>query len=152
MGDKNEPTLALQHYIDQRFADLTKYTDEQLDSLNMRLNERFSAQEQATAVAMHAADAAVAKAETITTQRFEQTNEWRSTVNDIIGTMMPRAEYALQHQVLAERQTEDVKHLEKDLSDLRERFNSARVMNIILTCMMTGIFGMVGYLIFVHIK
>src|ERR1700690_3249408 len=55
-------------------------------------NQRFDAQEKAVAAALAAAKEAVAKAEAAAEKRFDAVNEFRATLKDQQGTLMPRAE------------------------------------------------------------
>lgn len=52
----------------------------------------LAAAEKAVAAALSAADRAVAKAEAATERRFENSNEWRNTVETLQRTYMPRTE------------------------------------------------------------
>jgi mevalonate kinase len=90
---------------------LHDHITEILLQMERRLDDRFTAQETATAAAlaaakeavnaaMAAAEKAVLKAEALATSRAEQQNEWRQTVTDLTQTMMPRAEYEQVHGTL----------------------------------------------------
>ena len=85
-------TVSLHEHMERRFTDLERLID-----------TRFEAAEKATCAALGAAEKAVAKAESLATTRSAQQNEWRGTVNDLITTLMPRAEYALAHKSLADK-------------------------------------------------
>jgi hypothetical protein len=85
-------TVSLHEHMERRFTDLERLID-----------TRFEAAETATNAALEAAEVAVTKAEALATTRSTQQNEWRDTVNDLITTMMPRAEYALAHKSLVDK-------------------------------------------------
>ena len=72
-------------------------------SLHEHMERRFTDLERLIDARFEAAEIAVAKAESLATTRSTQQNEWRDTVNDLINTMMPRAEYALAHKALADK-------------------------------------------------
>ena len=67
------------------------------------LNERFAANDDRIRDAKVVADRAVEKAELLATDRAKQQNEWRDTVNDVIGTRLSRSEYLTQHNSLVEK-------------------------------------------------
>ena len=91
-GDWPANTVSLHDHMERRFRDLERLID-----------TRFEAQEKITGAALASAEKAVAKAESLAATRSSQQNEWRATVNDLIATMMPRAEYALAHKSLADK-------------------------------------------------
>ena len=79
-----------------------------------RNSDRFAAQEKAVAAALaaaekavsaalSAADRAVAKAEAATERRFENSNEWRNTVETLQRTYMPRTENEQQIKALGSK-------------------------------------------------
>ncbi len=80
-------------------------------SLREYVDVRFEAQEKAVAAALAAAKEAVVKAQTATDRRFENSNEWRNTVETLQRTYMPRTE-ALQ---LFNSLTEKVEAVQKFL-------------------------------------
>jgi len=113
-SDRLEKALATDQW---NVSTLHDHISEILTQMERRLDDRFTAQETATAAAlaaakeavtaaMAAAEKAVLKAEALATQRAEQQNEWRQTVTDLTHTMMPRAEYEQIHAGLVEKQAE----------------------------------------------
>lgn len=74
-----------------------------MDEREDRTKERFALMEKNINVAMTASDKAVTKAETATEKRFESVNEFRETLRDQAATLMPRAEYDVQHKALEEK-------------------------------------------------
>ena len=85
-----------------RHAELAK----QLDLMWLNVNSRFDAQDEKSNTAMMVAKEAVDKAEKLATTRAQQQNEWRSTVNDIMGNMLTRDAYDRGHVALAEKHEE----------------------------------------------
>lgn len=73
--------ISLRQYVDMRF-------DEQAKALAAAL----SSQRAATAAELSSSKEAVAKAETATEKRFENSNEWRNTIETLQRTYMPRTE------------------------------------------------------------
>jgi hypothetical protein len=61
-------------------------------SLREYVDVRFEAQQEAVHAALTSAKEAVAKAEMATERRFENSNEWRNTVETLQRTYMPRTE------------------------------------------------------------
>lgn len=49
---------------------------------------------------MLAADKAIEKAESATERRFDSVNEFRETLADQSATLLPRAEYLVQHEAM----------------------------------------------------
>ena len=119
--------------------------EDRLDAMWGRVDDRFDAQEKTTAMAMKAATTASDKAEGLAAERFKVQNEFRDTITDLVTVMtnaaMPRAEYEVQHRILLEK-----------IEDLRLHQASSRVTNIILAGLMTAIFTMLVYLVFLHIR
>lgn len=73
--------VSLREYVDIRFAALDK-----------EIRAALTGQKEAVAAALAAAKEAVIKAETATERRFENSNEWRNTVETLQRTYMPRTE------------------------------------------------------------
>ena len=74
-----------------------------IGELDKRIDQRFAAQEQATKAAIQAAKEAVEKAERLATIRADSQNEWRGTLDDIVGRMLSKEEYAIAHENLVQR-------------------------------------------------
>jgi hypothetical protein len=72
-------------------------------SLREYVDVRFEAQGKAVDAALAAAKEAVIKAETSTEKRFENSNEWRNTVESLQRTYMPRTESEQQARTNAEK-------------------------------------------------
>ena len=61
-----------------------------MDERDKRYNAVAGAQEKAVSAALAAAKEAVIKAEAAADRRFENTNEWRQTVNDLLRAQQGR--------------------------------------------------------------
>jgi hypothetical protein len=92
---------------------LREYTDKRFEAQEKAVAAALAAQEKAVAAALAAADRAVLKAETATERRFENSNEWRNTVETLQRTYMPRTESDQLTKALSEK-----------LDDLTSRMNS----------------------------
>lgn len=90
-------------YVDQRFADNDK-----------ALQAALVSQEKAVQAALTAAKEAVSKAEVAAEKRFDNQNEFRGQLSDQANTFLPRKEYDVQHQALAD-----------NVRDLTDRFNKS---------------------------
>ena len=77
--------------------------------------QQFAALRENTALALGAADKALAKAETATERRFESVNEWRGQSADRERDFMPRSEA-----------TAKIDGLSKDMAELKEIINKAQ--------------------------
>lgn len=80
-GASAQEEIPLRQYVDALFAAQDK-----------AVSAALAAQKEGTASALAAADRAVTKAETATERRFENSNEWRNTVETLQRTYMPRTE------------------------------------------------------------
>jgi hypothetical protein len=97
--------------INRRFEEMDEAMTSGLEGQWSRTQDSFEASAMATTTAMAAAEKAVnaalvasekavLKAEALAQHNTAQQNEWRGTVNDLISTMMPRAEWQLAHATL----------------------------------------------------
>lgn len=77
--------------------------EKMLNEREERTKERFAAMDKTVGAALSASDKAVSKAETATEKRFEGVNEFRQTLADQAGLLMPRAEYSVQYSGLLDR-------------------------------------------------
>jgi len=82
---------------------LREYVDVRFDAAAQAVAAALAAQEKAVAAALAAAKEAVIKAETATERRFENSNEWRSTVETLQRTYMPRTESIQMHGATTEK-------------------------------------------------
>jgi hypothetical protein len=78
---------------------------------------RADALESTTTAQARAAKEAVEKAHTSMERRFENTNEWRSTLSDVMGKMMMRTDFDAAHSTLTAK-------TESMVEFVRERQNS----------------------------
>ena len=115
---------------DSRMTALSKELCLRITALEKQLNER----KQTVDLALKAIED---KADKVQLQQ----NEWRATVNDIMTHMITRAEYDDKHLTLVEK------------IDRADKANaSARLQGIILTATMGGVFMMLAYLLYIHIR
>ncbi len=82
---------------------LETYMSDKISALDRFCVAGFQASEKQVNLALTAADKAVAKAEIATDKRFEGVNELRGAMADQAAHLMPRAEYQVQHNGLADR-------------------------------------------------
>lgn len=82
---------------------LRGYVDVRFEAQEKAVAAALAAQEKAVAAALAAAKEAVTKAETATERRFENSNEWRNTVETLQRTYMPRTESEQQLKALTAR-------------------------------------------------
>jgi hypothetical protein len=64
-----------------------------VDTLREYMNARFDAVRESVATANAVAEQRATKIETETKSKFENTNEWRSTVTDAQSKFLPRTEF-----------------------------------------------------------
>jgi hypothetical protein len=74
-----------------------------LDEAQKRTSDGFAAQEKAVQAALTSAKEAVIKAELATERRFENSNEWRNTVETLQRTYMPRTEATQMNMAITEK-------------------------------------------------
>ena len=109
---------------------------ELMDERDRRYEDRFTAMDEKTSLALTASEKAVVKAETATEKRFDSVNEFRKTLSDQATSFMPRGESSAQlesiHKEIEEAKTK-INELEKSRSgansaDLIQQRDSARLM------------------------
>ncbi len=71
-----------------------------LDERDARYTQRAASQDKAVSSALETSEKAIIKAESATERRFEGVNEFRQTLADQAATLMPRAEYTVQHDAV----------------------------------------------------
>jgi cell pole-organizing protein PopZ len=84
------------HDNDRRISDI-------LNERDLRYQQRFEATAGEARVAAATAKNAVDKADRAIEKRFNITNEWRSSINDVISTRLSRDEYQSAHTALTEK-------------------------------------------------
>lgn len=100
-----------------------------LAAADLRYEQRFNAQTEALSAAflnqqlamktaLEAAKEAVLKAELAADKRFESLNELRQMVNDVVGTMMPKAEAHNRFEAISEK----LDAINKRIDELNNRF------------------------------
>ena len=62
------------------------------DERDLRYEQRFTAMDEKTSLALNASEKAVTKAEIAQEKRFDNTNEWREAMSDRDRNQMPRIE------------------------------------------------------------
>jgi hypothetical protein len=70
---------------------------------DLRYQQRFDAQQEGLKQALAAAKEAVSKAEVAMEKRFDNTNEWRQTYDDLANKKLGREEYFTAHQVIEDK-------------------------------------------------
>ncbi len=73
-------------------ATLKAHLQQQIVSLDRRLDERFIANDRALSIALSSAKEAVDRAQATQESRNAQQNEWRASLNDLSQTRMSRDE------------------------------------------------------------
>lgn len=89
--------------LSTRYDDLVGRLNERHDAQIKAVDAAFAAGEARNRVALEAAEKAVTKAESASERRFESINEFRGQLNDMINTLMPRAEAQTRDRALIER-------------------------------------------------
>jgi len=129
--------FAVEHAdMDRRFDTIKAVYDGYLRNMQTELDRRFAesrvaaetaltAQKSAVDAALVAAEKAVLKAEELASQRAEQQNEWRQTVDDITALKMPRAETETLVKVTSDRHGQAIEALTVQVADLTARMNQA---------------------------
>ncbi len=103
---KSDWTLrTLFDFFQHRMDDADRRYEQRFQAQQEALQVGFTAQEKAVSAALQSADRAVNKAELAAEKRFEAGNEFRESLSDQSKTLLPRAEYQVQHTALAERLT-----------------------------------------------
>jgi hypothetical protein len=82
--------------------------EKMLNEREERTKERFVFIEKNINIAMASADKAITKSEMAVEKRFDSVNEFRQTLADQAATLLPRAEYSVQHATLVDRVTETI--------------------------------------------
>ncbi len=88
-----------------------------LDERDARYAQRAASQDKAVSSALETSEKAIIKAESATERRFEGVNEFRQTLADQASTLMPRAEYTVQHDALRAQVAGIDRHVSKLQSD-----------------------------------
>jgi hypothetical protein len=94
-------------------------TRRELDARFDALNQAIASQKESVTIAMAAADRAVTKAEVAVEKRFENSNEWRNTVETLQRTYLPRTEFDQARDTLSDKIAMGVKRTD----DLTKRLD-----------------------------
>jgi hypothetical protein len=86
------------------------------DERDRRYEDRFTAMDEKTSLALTSSEKAVTKAETATEKRFDSVNEFRGSLKDQAATLLPRVEADTRFHTL-DSKLEDLK---ADIANLRE--------------------------------
>jgi hypothetical protein len=89
--------------MDAASISLREHLEARIGHLEALTLQRIGAAERAVLIAMDAANKAIGKQEDGTDRRFAAVNEFRATLNDMIGRMMPRSESEQRHAITAEK-------------------------------------------------
>ena len=89
--------------MDTLSVSLREYVDTRFEAQEKAVNAALAAAQQAVNAALVAAQKAVEKAEVATEKRFENSNEWRNTVETLQRTYMPRVESEQRFSTLDEK-------------------------------------------------
>jgi hypothetical protein len=95
-----------------------------IDERDRRYEDRFTAMDEKTSLALTSSKEAVAKAEAATEKRFDSVNEFRKTLSDQATNFLPRPEYVSNHQSLLDKIDGIKENLSKEISGIRD--SSAR--------------------------
>lgn len=107
-ASQREPNLReLRAELDQAFQALllakVETVSSRMDERDRRYEDRFTAMDEKTSLALTASEKAVTKAETSTEKRFDAVNEFRGTLSDQATNLLPRAEAAAKFTALEEK-------------------------------------------------
>ncbi len=123
---------------------LREYFEQLLKEYDLRYQQRFDASQDGIKQALTAAKEAVVKAEAAMEKRFDNTNEWRRTYEDLATKKLSRDEYVTHHEALNEK----VANLQKRI-DVREGSSSG--MGVVVTAAISVLAAVVALLaIFLH--
>jgi hypothetical protein len=119
-GRTHEPDLrevvadldGLRELLDEKSANLLRVMDER----DTRYEQRFTAMDEKTSLALTASEKAVTKAETATEKRFDAVNEFRGSLKDQADTLYPRTEAETKFRSYDEKMDD----MKKEISALRE--------------------------------
>jgi multidrug resistance efflux pump len=101
------------------------------------IDDRFEAMERATTRALASAEKAVEKTERLAdiradvqdrmaADRSKAQNEWRTSLQDMTGTYVPRHEWDTAHTVLADKLAALERRHEADLTDVRSNLSESK--------------------------
>jgi hypothetical protein len=123
---------------------LREYFEQLLREYDLRYQQRFDASQEGIRQALQSAKEAVVKAETAMERRFDNTNEWRKTFEDLANRKLGRDEYMAAHEAVVEK----IAVLEKR-ANMKEGTQAG--MAVIITGLIAGAAAIVALIsIFLH--
>lgn len=96
----------------EEMVSLRQYVEALIDNLDIRYSEKIEHLEQSLKATTESIEKATKKAEAAAERRFESVNEFRGMLNDVVRTMIPRAEAERLHDSTEERITGFTSRLE----------------------------------------
>lgn len=109
--------------LDERYVTQVKAVDAAFLAQQTAMQAALAAAETAVDKALLAAKEAVNKAEVAADKRFEATNEFRGQLNDMVVTLLPRAEAMTRFSALDEKIESKTKALTDAVADMATRSN-----------------------------
>ena len=90
-----------------------------------RTAQEFRSQEKAVAAALASSSEALRIAQAANDKRLDAMNEFREQLSDQAGTLLPRAEYVVQHAALIDRMDSGLADLDRQVGQLREEMRES---------------------------
>lgn len=103
---------------EERFTTQSKQLDTAFTAQQTAMTAALAAAEKAVATAMIASEKAVTKAEVAAEKRFDNVNEFRALVNDIMSKQMPRVETEQQITALSDKIDDIKESVQKNNEDI----------------------------------
>lgn len=123
---QGEIRLAMEvEFINRRLLELDVRLQQRYDGQTASIAAAFSAAKEANAAAFAAAKEAVSKAEQSTEKRFDDTNEFRGQLNDLLATLMPRNEGNTRFDALRSESVARFDNLSEKIDRMRERLDKS---------------------------
>jgi hypothetical protein len=102
----------IKEVLSEKIVGLEKIINER----DRRYEDRFTAMDEKTGLALTSSEKAVTKAETATEKRFDAVNEFRGSLKDQADRMLPRSEADAKFAALEEK----IDEIKKEINSLRE--------------------------------
>ena len=119
--------VGLRAHLEKLMDERDRRYTERAESDQRAVNAALAAAEKAVNAALAAAEKAAEKFEQALKEYKGSSNEWRSTLNDVVVRMMPRADWERENNAaqayirgLLVQASEQHKHLDAQIADLRE--------------------------------
>jgi hypothetical protein len=113
-----------------------------MDERDRRYEDRFTAMDEKTGLALTSSEKAVAKAETATEKRFDAVNEFRGQLKDQAATLLPRSEASVEFISLRK----DLEELKKSVTMSQGRtsgFNASWGIAISIALLAIALIGII---------